>query len=286
VALMLALPALTGCLWHTRRVPKARMPVNVLTATPDQLVKIINEQYDAVDSMFAAVTFTATEGGSLKGREKTITPFSGYIIIRKPESLRVIGYLPVVHSPAFDMASDGTTFKLWIPAKNEAIEGSNTVTQESANAFENMRPYMFFDSLLIPRIGPDDLFAVTGDSNTVVDPKTKKLEIEPEYLLTVESRQGTSSQLLVHRVIHFSRIDLRPSEEDVYDQNGEIQTQALYGPLQSYGTELFPGTITLRWPLEQRQILITIEKLKINQPEPDDTFQLKIPEGAKVRVLR
>ncbi len=283
---MLALPALTGCLWHTRRVPKARMPVNVLTATPDQLVKIINEQYDAVDSMFAAVTFTATEGGSLKGREKTITPFSGYIIIRKPESLRVIGYLPVVHSPAFDMASDGTTFKLWIPSRNEAIEGSNTVTQESANAFENMRPYMFFDSLLIPRIGPDDLFAVTGDSNTVVDPKTKKLEIEPEYLLTVESRQGTSSQLLVHRVIHFSRIDLRPSEEDVYDQNGEIQTQALYGPLQSYGTELFPGTITLRWPLEQRQILITIEKLKINQPEPGDTFQLKIPEGAKVRMLR
>lgn len=285
MALMLALPALTGCLWHTRRVPKAKMPVNVLTATPEQLVRIIDQQYDAVNAMFAQVTFTATEGGSLKGKEKTITPFSGYIFIRKPESLRVIGYLPVVHSPAFDMASDGTNFKLWIPPKNEAIEGTNTVTQESANAFENMRPYMFFDSLLIPRIGPDDLLTVTGDSNTIIDPKTKKLEIEPEYLLTVESRQDDSSLLLVHRVIHFSRIDLRPSEEDVYDQNGQLQTQALYGPLQTYGTVVFPGTITLRWPLQQQQILITIEKLKVNQPVNNDTFEVKVPKGAKVRVL-
>lgn len=282
---MLALPALTGCLWHTRRVPKAVMPVNVLTATPQQLVQIINQQYDAVNSMFAAVTFTATQGGSLKGSEKTIAPFSGYIWIQKPESLRVIGYVPVVHTQAFDMASDGKTFKLWIPPKNEAVEGTNAVGEESSNSFENMRPYMFFDSLLIPKIGPDDLLTVTGDSNTVVDPKTKKLEIEPEYLLTVESRQGDSSLLLVHRVIHFSRLNLRPSEEDVYDQNGQIQTQALYGPLQTYGTELFPGTITLRWPLQQQQILITLEKLKVNLPVTSDTFTVTIPKGANVRVL-
>ena len=283
---MLALPALTGCLWHTRRVPKAKMPVNVLAATPQQLVQVIDQQYEAVNAMFAQVTFTATEGGSLKGSEKTFTSFSGYIIIRKPESLRVIGYLPVVHSLAFDMASDGQTFKLWIPPRNEAIEGTNTVGQESSNSFENMRPYMFLDSLLIPKIGPEDLLTVTGDSNTIVDPKTKKLEIEPEYLLTVESRQDKSNLLLVHRVIHFSRIDLRPSEEDIYDQNGQIQTQALYGPLQRYGTELFPGTITLRWPLQQQQILITIEKLKVNPPRNDQEFELKIPSGAKVRVLQ
>jgi hypothetical protein len=282
---MMALPALSGCLWHTRRVPKAVMPVNVLSATPEQMVDVINRRYDAVNSMFAAVTFTATEGGSLKGSEKTITPFSGYIITRKPESLRVIGYLPVVHSQAFDMASNGTTFELWIPPKNEAFEGSNAVTQESPNAFENLRPYMFVDSLLIPKITSDDLMTVTGDSNTVVDPKTKKLEVEPEYLLTIVSRQGESNLLQTKRVIHFSRTDLRPSEEDIYDQNGQIQTQALYGPVQMFGTEQFPGTITLRWPLQEQQILITIQKLKINQPVNDDTFEEKVPTGAKVQQL-
>ena len=285
LALMLALPALSGCLWHTRRVPKAEMPVNVLAATPQQLVDVINRQYDAVNSMFATVTFTATQGGSLKGSVKTITPFSGYIIIHKPESLRVIGFLPVIHSTAFDMASNGSTFKLWIPPRNEAFEGGNEVTQESPNAFENMRPYMFVDSLLIPKITSDDLMTVTGDSNTVVDAKTKKLEIVPEYLLTVVERHGGSNVLQTERVIHFSRLDLRPSEEDIYDQNGQIQTQALYGPPQTFGTERFPGTITLRWPLQQQQILITIQKLKVNQPVNEDTFEEKIPAGAKVQQL-
>ena len=92
LALMLALPALNGCLWHTRKVPVAKMPVNVLTAAPEQLVDAINKQYDAIDSLNATVTFTATEGGSLKGRETTYTSFSGYILLRKPESLRVIGF--------------------------------------------------------------------------------------------------------------------------------------------------------------------------------------------------
>ena len=146
---MLALPALNGCLWHTRKVQMAKMPANVLTADPEQLVDAINKRYDAIDTIKATVTFTASEGGTLKGKETTITPFSGYILLRKPESLRVIGFLPVVHTRAFDMASDGDAFKLLIPAKNKAVEGMNTITKPSANPIENMQPFIFSDSLLI-----------------------------------------------------------------------------------------------------------------------------------------
>jgi len=54
-------------------------------------VQAINQQYEAIHSMSATVEFQATEGGSLKGREKTYISFSGYILLRKPESLRVLG---------------------------------------------------------------------------------------------------------------------------------------------------------------------------------------------------
>ena len=284
--LLLALPALNGCLWHTRRVPQAQPPATVLTATPQKLVDIINARYDAIQSMSAAVTFTATSGGVLNGKEKTITPFSGYILLRKPESLRVIGYLPVVHSPAFDMANNGDTFKLLIPPKSEAIEGPNTLTQPSQNAIENLRPYMFFDSMVIPKIDPDEVLSVTADSNNlVVNSKTRKLEIRPEYLLTVQVRQPNTRFTQVHRVIHISRIDLRPVEQDIYDDNGQVQTQAVYGALQTFGTERFPGTITIKWPQQQEQILITVEKLRVNLPLANDQFELKIPEGTKIKVL-
>jgi hypothetical protein len=283
----LVLPALNGCLWHTRKVPQAKMPEGpVLSAAPEQLVDIINKQYDAIHSLSATVTFTATQGGELKGSEKTITPFSGYILLRKPESLRVLGYLPVVHTVAFDMASDGATFKLVIPPKNRAVEGPNTITQLSSNAFENMRPYMFVDSMVLPKINPNDLLSMTGDTTTVVNPKTRKLEIRPDYLLAVADRQGDSNILLTRRVIRFSRLDLHPVEEDIYGPDGQIQTQAIYGPMQTYGAEHFPGTITIKWPLQEQQILVTIQKLRVNLKLEDTTFHLEIPKGTQVQELK
>lgn len=286
LALTMLLPVLTGCLVHTRKVPRAIMPKVVMTATPEQLVARINQQYDAINSMSASVQFTATEGGALNGKEKTYASFSGYILLRKPESLRVIGFLPVVHSRAFDMASDGETFKLWIPPKNKVIEGTNEITKESPNALENMRPYIFFDSLLIRKISPEDKLMMTADSDTVVNPKTKKLEIRPEYLLTVARSQENSNVQLPERVIQFSRIDLRPVEEDIYDREGQIQTQALYGRLQTYGDHQFPGTVTIRRPLEQYQIQISITKLNVNLPLSDQSFELKVPEGTPVQKLQ
>ena len=282
----LALPALDGCLWHTRKVPQAKMPENVLSAEPEQLVEIVNKRYDSINSLSADVTFTATEGGELKGSEKTVTPFPGHILLRKPESLRVLGYVPVIHTIAFDMASDGNTFRLVIPPKNKAVEGPNSITQVSSNSVENMRPYMFVDSMLIPKIGPDDQLSVTGDSTTVVNPKTRKLEIRPEYLLTISRRQGTSNYLLTERVIHFSRLDLRPIEEDIYGPDGQVQTQAIYGALQTFGPEQFPGTITIKWPLQERQILVTILRLRVNLAFEDTTFQIPIPKGMSVQELK
>ena len=286
LALMLALPALQGCLWHTRKVPQAKMPPNVLSAPPEQLVDSINKQYDAIDSLNATVTFTATQGGSLKGSETTYTSFSGYILLRKPESLRVIGFLPVVHTRAFDMASNGKTFQLWMPPKNKVVEGTNAEPKTpSPNTVENMRPYIFFDSLLIRKIAPEDELLPWADSKTEVNPKTRKLELVPEYVLTVADRVGNSNILHTKRVIYFSRIDLRPIEEDIYDQSGQVQTQALYGPMQTFGTEHFPGTITIKRPLDQYQILITFQKLVVNQPLNDEQFELTIPEGTPVEKL-
>ena len=286
LAMTLALPALNGCLWHTRKVPQAKMPDNVLSAPPERLVEIINKRYDGIDALSADVTFTATQGVALNGSVKTITPFPGHILVRKPESLRVIGYVPVVHTQAWDMASNGQTFKLWIPHDNKVVEGSNTVTQVSSNSFENMRPYMFVDSMIIPKIEPDDLLSVTGDSDTIVNPKTRKLEIRPEYLLTVSRRQGDSNLLLTKRVIHFSRLDLRPIEEDIYGPDGQVQTQSIYGPLQTYGDQRFPGTVTIKWPLQEQQILVTIQVLRVNLHLEDSQFQVIVPKSAVVQELK
>lgn len=282
----LCLPVLTGCLSHTRKLQQPKMPSVVQSADVQQLVSNINKQYDAIQTLKATVEFQASVGGEQKGKITDYTSVRAYILLRKPEMLRVVGLLPVLNTIAFDMASDGSTFTLRIPHENRAIVGSNTVVKPSPKPLENMRPYIFFDSLLIHSIGPDEILSLTTDTDTVLDPKQKQLLLEPEYNLTVSKKTADSNIMLPLRVIHISRVDLLPSGEDIYDKDGTIQTQAVYGPYESFGDFRFPGSITIKRPLEEYQIVITFQKVTVNQPLPDDQFQMKIPEGTQIQHLQ
>lgn len=283
--LLLALPLLNGCLVHTRTVKQAKMPTTVLTATADDLIKSVNQRCETIHSLSATADFQATVGGPKKGKEKTYTSFTGYILLRKPESVRVIGLVPVLHTRAFDMASNGQTFKVWIPSKNRVIEGTNAVTKPSQNALENMRPNIFFDSLLIGCIAPDELVTLTEENKTELDAKTKQLLVQPNYNLTVVHQVPNSQQLIPERVIHFSRTDLRPVQEDIYDAKGAIETQAIYGPLATYGAEKFPGVVTIKRPLEEYQIQLTISKLTVNLDLKDTQFELEVPKDVTVQKM-
>ena len=283
--LLLLLPFTNGCLVRTRRIKQAKMPSVVMTANAEDLVKSINYRCQAIQSLSATVVFQATVGGPKNGKEKTYTSFNGYILLRKPESLRVIGLVPVLHTRAFDMASDGNTFKLWIPHENKVFEGPNTVTKESPNALENFRPNIFSDSLLIKCVEPSDLLTLTSDTDTKLDPKTKQLVVQLDYDLSVLRPKPNSQELIPERVIHFDRVDLRPSGEDIYDSNGAIQTEAIYGPDQTFGAVRFPGTITIKRPLEEYQIVITIQKLVTNLKLTDSQFQLETPATVTVQQL-
>lgn len=55
--------------------------------------------------------------------------------------------------------------------------------------------------------------------------------------------------------------------------------------MQTFGQQKFPATITIKRPLEELQILITIQKLTVNLAISDDKFQLKTPEAATIQKL-
>jgi len=293
VALSLLLPALSGCLplVRTHKVQPPKMPSVVLNADAAELVSSINTQFDSFQSLRATVELRASFPAANKVDVKESPWFPGYILMRKPNDLRVLGLLPVLHTRAFDMASNGETFKLLIPPKSKAIVGGNAVTRKSSNPLENLRPAVFFDSLLLRKIDTNELVFLTTETRTIKDPQGKELLALPDYDLYIVHARGDNDgqrpihQLIPARVIHFNRVDLLPIEEDIYDQNGDIETQVIYGPYQKFGATKYPGSVTIRRPLEQYEIELTIQKLQLNQPLTDDQFELKIPEGVQVQKL-
>ncbi|MGC9291807.1 MAG: DUF4292 domain-containing protein [Acidobacteriaceae bacterium] len=262
------------------------MPANVvISASADQLVQRIDEQYDSIQSLSATVYIRASVGGARKGKVTEYTSVRGFILMRKPDRLRVLGLLPVLETRAFDMASNGDQFTLWMPTKGKAVTGTDTVNKPSINPLENLRPSVFLDSLLIRSVKPDEMVYVTNNTRVVRDPHSKHLMEEPDYDLGILRRMKGSNELLPVRVIYISRADLLPYQQDVYDDSGTLITEATYSDYQDFGQIKFPMKITIQRPQDEYEIGLTIEKLTLNLPLADDQFQLKVPRGTPIKRL-
>jgi outer membrane lipoprotein-sorting protein len=279
-------PALTGCLTHTYTVPKTRPADVLLDSSLDQLAVQLNSRYDSIQTMTASVEIEATTGGSHKGQATDYPAFSGYIFMRKPEDMHIIMLLPVVRTRAVDMVSDGKNFKLYIPPKNKAVVGTNEVTTPSKNGLENLRPSVFFDSLLIRAIQPSEIFSLSSDVRILENPKKKKdLIEEPDYDIEVLSRpEGQISRIL--RVVHISRGNLLPYQQDLFNDQGQVVTRAFYSDYQKFGDILFPTRILIRRPFDEYSLSVIVTKLTCNSKLDDDQFDLKIPDNVPTQTMK
>jgi hypothetical protein len=151
---------------------------------------------------------------------------------------------------------------------------------------ENIRPGFFLDALIVRGLAPDDEYMLTADTDTVVDPKKKNLLLVQEYILNVMRHKAGSQELRPIRVIHFHRDDLLPYEQDLYDDQGNLETVVLYGTYVDFGGSKYPKTVTIKRPLEEFQIVLTVETVKDNMELRDDQFQIQIPPDVPVQTLQ
>ena len=275
VGLLALTPALTGCLVHTHSVLKSRPPEIVYGASLDQLLKEVDNRYSAFNSMTGFVQVVACEGGARKGEVTCYPAFSGFIIIGKPEQISVTLKLPILGSQALYMVSDGKSFKMLIPPENCAIVGSDVVTNSAQKGLYALRPAVILDSLMMQPREDDQVVAMTQDSRTLPDPKTRKGIIEePDYNIQFLSQpEGQVARSL--RVIHIGRATLLPYQQDIYNSDGKVETQAAYSAYQKFGDVNFPSKIVIQRPLDDLPLTITLNKKTTFNPKLDaDTFTM------------
>lgn len=277
-----ALLPLGGCLFRTHNVERRQVVGNLKEATRDQLIERINDEASKVTTMNATVDIAASAGGEKKGKVTDYSEVRGYILVRKPQMLRMIGLFPVVRNRMFDMVSDGETFKMSIPAKNKFIVGRNDVIRANPKQpMENLRPQHIFDALLLREIDPrEEVAVVESTTEAMLDAKKKPIDM-PSYTIVVV-RRGEHGGWYLSRKIVFTRDDLQPHRQIVYDKLGNVATDARYDNFQIYGNLLFPSVITIFRPQEEYTVRLGIVKLTLNQNLRDDQFELQQPAGSQL----
>jgi len=193
----------------------------------------------------------------------------------------MIGLMPIVRTTAFDMVSDGTQFKLWIPPKNRFVVGLNQMpTPSTDQPMENIRPQNIYDALLIPRIDPESEIAVRANGlETLHDAKGHPI-LQDDYELIVLRKSDQGWRLA--RKIVFRRTDLKPDRQYIYDEDGKIATDARYAAYKDYDGVSYPSRIEIKRPQEEYDITLNVLKMEINHPLTDDQFVLEQPAGAEV----
>ena len=281
--------ALAGCV-TTRTVDKTILAPDVQDATLDALIGKMAAEYEPVKTLQMKVTINATKSSARKGEEKDYPSFPGIILLRKPSDLRVIMELPVVGSRALDLDANGKTFQLLLSApKCKMMTGSEEVTKPSENVLENLRPPVIRDALAIPPVQPGEFVTLTQNSRLVSAAHGRKAAVvEPDYDVSV--LRGKTAATAYHvldrvRVIHISRVNLLPYEQDLYDEKGRIQETISYSKYQKFGDIDYPMSIIINRPLDEYTLRLSISKLVLNPALDDEQFKLVLPEGCPVQNL-
>lgn len=267
----------TSCLARRRVITRkgGQATQTLLTSDKESLIGEIARQYAAIESLNATVDMVPALGTANKGKITEYKDVRAYILFRKPTDIRIIGLYPIVRNKAFDMVSDGSKFKLYIPAKSRFLEGPNQIETPSPNKIENLRPQHFLEALLVRPINQDR-------EQTIIENFTD--EDNAAYILSVVT-QDSSGQLVLQRQLWFDRLKLQMIRQLIFDSAGDILTDARYNDWQRYDRVLFPKSVEINRPKDEYGVVITVVKLDINKPLTDDKFELAQPAGTELRVI-
>jgi outer membrane lipoprotein-sorting protein len=267
---------LTSCLVRRRSIARQGGQVNqaLLIADRPTLIEAVQKQYEAIRDFNAEVNMVPALGTTEKNKVTEYKDVRAYILFRKPSDIRIIGLYPVVRNKAFDMVSNGTDFKLYVPARNRFIVGKNELSQPSPNKLENLRPQHFQDAILVHPLEPNDRVLMENFTD----------EDNAFYILHVVRDNG-NQQLQLIRTIWFNRVDLKLARQLIFDPSGNILTDARYSEWKVYDGAPFPKHIEINRPRDEYAVVIDIVKMDINKGVGADKFALDQPEGTTLQML-
>jgi len=270
--------ASSGCaIKQTTVIQPFAVPAPPREATLEELIANLNSQADDVRTLQAKVDLETTTGSVYSGVINEYHDVQGYILIQKPDLIRIIGQVPIVGTNIFDMVSDADEFQLYIPSKAKFIIGKTSLHRDSENKLENLRPQHILDAMLVPPISPQDhCYLEEAESEA-----TKKDE-HRYYIVTVLGIEPTGAVEL-KRKVWFDRSDLEMARLQLYESGGRHVEDVQYSDYQNFGGTRYPTRLLVKRPVEDYQLAITIANVPtMNQPIDPAKFTLQRPAGVEL----
>jgi outer membrane lipoprotein-sorting protein len=277
VLLCLISSVLSSCLARRRAInrPGGKNTQKLQVADRATLLSALARQYNAVRNFSATVDMIPALGTAEKSQITEYKDVRGYIRFRAPAEIRIIALYPVVRNKMFDMVSDGSDFKLYVPMKNRFLVGKNQIVKPSPNKLENLRPQHFLDAILVRPIDEQT-------DKVLVENYTDE---ENAFYILHDIYLNGGGQLQLRRTIWFDRLTLLLARQMIFDDAGNILTDARYTQWKPWDNVPFPKHIEINRPQDEYAVVIDMVKLDINKGVPDEQFVLDQPPGTVLQTV-
>ncbi|HSW38019.1 MAG TPA: hypothetical protein VLL97_00835, partial [Acidobacteriota bacterium] len=200
LALSLAMAA-SGC--GIKKTVTVDVPHKILSARSasfEELLSIVHNYGKIEDLSCQGMKVTITHGKWETGQQEEYREAGGYILLRRPDSLRLVIQNPILKTRILDVLSIGDTFLAEIPSRNRFYRGSNSAGELVAEDMPGgvpLRARHIFEAILPQPLGID-----AADVRVSVE---EAMTAYARYYVLTVYREGVFPRIYVSRKIWIER---------------------------------------------------------------------------------
>lgn len=276
-AFLILATMVVGCGPRTVAVDVPRGYAEALTATPDELIELINRRYAALRTLTVSNFRVEFTGGSVeRGYLKEYPSGKGYLAASRPDSIYLNINNPLTSSTVVAMAASQGVFEIWVPRENKYLTGKTSVRLEDKDPLYSVRPDHLLQGILVEPVpvgDPGYRFFVEQDQDG-----SRKY-----YVVGVVDLRPASGALCLVRKIWVDRSNLRLARQRYYDCGEPVSLIEYSLPTEVEGGLISRGISVERIPEAYRlRLELGEDAVRFNQTLKENAFHIPKPPGAEV----
>jgi outer membrane lipoprotein-sorting protein len=274
--------AAVGCsIKRTVNIPVPERKLQAKTATLTQLLAMLEEYSSKIVSLSSTtmrISFTSGTAESGKLQEYRSAP--GYILLERPDRIRLDVQNPLTKTTIIDLASSGDDFSIWYPRENKFFIGNNSVREldTGEGLTFSARPIHIFEAVLpqeVPSRQPGFRISMQEDQDS-----------QAKYYVLSMFTQESPPFLKPLRTLWIDRSNLAVARQVTYGDAGAVASSIWYSNLSSVQGLPLPLRIRIERPLDGYLIDLEFRSWNLNPQLPKEAFQLTPPAGAQRIILK
>jgi hypothetical protein len=271
---LLALISLSGC-FGKKVIKFTPLPAGREAGT-DELIKSIRSYQQQITSLSCSnfdLVYTSAKKRDAGIFEK-YPSFHGWILLKKPESVRFSLQKPVIKSKLVELLSVGDNFSLQY--ENKFYRGKNSIKELVVDKYSfPIRGNHIFEAIFPQGIQLDA-------PGIWISNEEQSDETARYYVLSMFKQDAPPIMHLMRR-IWIERTGLTIARQEVFSEEGKVASDIRYSKRTMVDGFLLPLKIHIDRPIDGYVLDLEFKDWKVNPPEvKEDAFEMLPPPGANV----